>query len=139
MSDGMRRDAGWVMIACMVIGFPLLTASGCARSPDWIEQTLVTVDVTGVWRGLMTLSGTAFPWELTLQQVGPKVTGRLRQEINSSSSGPIEGRVNGDMFHFRTSRGATGNLQVNGDEMTGTGSGVAGAGQATFSLRRQPQ
>jgi hypothetical protein len=133
----MRRNAGWVMIACLVIGFLVLTASGCARSPDWIEQTLVTVDVTGVWRGVMTCcGGNSFTWELTLQQVGPKVTGQL-SGVNPSQSGPIEGTVNGDMFYFRTSRGATGNLQVSGDEMTGTGSSFQSS-QATFSLRRQP-
>jgi len=125
-------------IVCLVIGFLALTASGCARSPDWIEQTLVTVDVTGVWRGTLTVNLADFDWELTLQQVGPKVTGRIRQGVNSSSSGSIEGTVNGDTFHFRTSRGPTGNLQVNGDEMTGTGSGAAGGGQATFNLWRQP-
>ncbi len=125
-------------IVCLVIGFLALTASGCARSPDWIEQTLVTVDVTGVWRGTMTVNRLQIDWELTLQQVGPKVTGRLRQDINSSSSGSIEGTVNGDTFHFRTARGAIGDLQVNGDEMTGTGSGASGGGTATFSLRRQP-
>ena len=124
--------AAWV-----VIGVALVLASGCARSPDWIEQTLVTVDVTGVWRGAMTAGGAPFSWELTLQQVGAKVTGRLRQEVNSSSSGPIEGRVNGDTFHFRTSRGAMGDLQVNGDEMTGTGTGINGS-HATFNLHRQP-
>ena len=29
-----------------------MLASGCAK-PDWIEQTLVTVDVTGTWVGSM--------------------------------------------------------------------------------------
>ena len=125
--------------ASVVIGLALMLASGCARSPDWIEQTLVTVDVTGVWRGTLTLASGVFPWELTLQQVGPKVTGQLRQEVNSASSGPIEGTVNGDMFSFRTSRGATGTLQVNGDEMTGTGYPASGIGEAIYNLRRQPQ
>jgi hypothetical protein len=122
----------------ILVATTMVFASGCAKQ-DWIDRTLVTVDVTGVWRGVMTVGGQNYDWELTLQQVGPKVTGRLRQVLNPTPSGPIEGTVNGDMFHFRTSRGATGNLQVNGDEMTGTGSGVTGASQATFSLRRQPQ
>ena len=138
MSD--RRKIGNALvpsIAWLAIGLLSLAAVGCARSPDWIEQTLVTVDVTGVWRGDMATSGSKFPWELTLQQVGSKVTGQLRQEINASSSGPIEGRVNGDTFHFRTARGATGELHVNGDEMTGPGTAASG-GQASFSLRRQP-
>jgi len=126
-----------------VIAAAVVFASGCVKQQDWIDRTLVTVDVTGVWRGVMTCcGGNSIPWELTLQQVGPKVTGGLRS--TPPSSGPIEGTVNGDMFYFRTSRGTTGNLQVNGDEMTGTGSGGSGTvasgggGPAIFSLRRQP-
>ena len=109
-------------------------ASGCVKQQDWIDRTLVTVDVTGVWRGVMTCcGGNSVAWDLTLQQVGPKVTGRLRS--TPPSSGPIEGTVNGDMFYFRTSRGTTGNLQVNGDEMTGSGSTAYGRGPMT--LHRQ--
>ncbi len=40
----------------------LAFGSGCAK-PDWIQQTLVTVDVTGVWSGELrtrTLSGGPF-------------------------------------------------------------------------------
>jgi len=33
----------WVFVA-------LVFASGCAQK-DWIDRTLVTVDVTGVWSG----------------------------------------------------------------------------------------
>ena len=29
----------------------VLVISGCAQKTDWIEGTLVTVDVSGVWRG----------------------------------------------------------------------------------------
>ena len=35
--------AAWV-----VIGVALVLASGCAQQ-DWIDRTLVTVDVTGIW------------------------------------------------------------------------------------------
>jgi len=36
--------------AWLVIGVALALASGCAQS-DWIDRTLVTVNVTGEWRG----------------------------------------------------------------------------------------
>ena len=29
----------------------LMLGVGCVKQPDWIESTLVTVDVTGVWFG----------------------------------------------------------------------------------------
>ncbi len=35
-----------ILVAMLAFGF------GCAR-PDWIQDTLVTVDVTGVWSGEM--------------------------------------------------------------------------------------
>ena len=123
-----------------IIAAAFVFATGCAKS-DWIDRTLVTVDVTGVWQGTMTVGGGSYvvmSCELTLQQVGPKVTGRL-SHVNPAYAGPIEGTVNGDTFRFRTSRGGTGELQVNGDEMTGTGSGATSGGQAIFSLHRQPQ
>ena len=126
-----------MMIACLVIGFLLLTASGCARSPDWIERTLVTVDVTGVWRGAFFRPGGGGDMELTLEQSGPKVTGRLVGTILlHEADGPIEGTVNGDVFRFRSKKGsATGDLQVNGDEMSGPGATQFGPG--TMTLRRQ--
>ena len=39
------RTIAWAILVAALAG-----GSGCAR-PDWIEQTLVTVDVTGTWRG----------------------------------------------------------------------------------------
>ena len=108
MSGGTKRRAArettttWLAIACLV-----LTAAGCARS-DWIQSTLVTVDVTGVWRGryVTTSSGDL---ELTLEQSGPKVTGQLKiLGGNLRVEGPMEGTVNGDMFRFRETKGAGG-------------------------------
>src|SRR5439155_16121440 len=72
------RITGWLAIGCLV-----LAAAGCAR-PDWIEQTLVTVDVTGVWRGTYLRVGGSGNLELTLQQSGPKVTGRATSAGHSS-------------------------------------------------------
>jgi len=37
-------------IARMILVAALVCGSGCARS-DWIDRTLVTVDVTGTWEG----------------------------------------------------------------------------------------
>jgi hypothetical protein len=51
----------------------LIVVSGCARS-DWIDRTLVTVDVTGTWQGDASLgsggSGHSLMFEFTLEQHG---------------------------------------------------------------------
>ena len=117
----------------------VLTLSGCAR-PDWIEQTLVTVDVTGVWSGELrsrsTSGGTyqSSTVSLKLEQHGPKVTGSfvvsasgatIFQYLAQSRSGPIEGTVAGDVFRFRQTNGPlTGELTVSGDEMAGQGMAI---------------
>jgi len=129
----------------LVIGVALVFASGCVR-PDWIEQTLVTVDVTGVWRGTASgSSGSTNQIVLTLQQNGPKVTGRL--DLSGTGAGvaiPVEGIVNGDLFRFQDKRGSiTAELQVSGDEMTGSGTrsspaAVGFGGSMKFELHRQP-
>ena len=139
MSEAMKRRAGrGTMTAWLVISALMLTAAGCAR-PDWIEQTLVTVDVTGVWRGNLTKNNASLPTVLTLQQSGPKVTGQITLDAVQSAGridSPIEATVAGDRLSFRDSRGrVTGEVQVNGDEMTGSGSYL---GHGTFYLRRQP-
>ena len=110
MSPPMRVMWAFVAIA-LVLG-------SCAR-PDWIEQTLVTVDVTGVWRGTIYGGGAI---ELTLQQSGARVNGQVKLSPESSYNGPIEGTVSGDTFRFSSQGGGIiGELQVNGDEMTGPG------------------
>ena len=58
--------AGWV-----VIGVALVLASGCVRQ-DWIDRTLVTVDVTGVWEGAQRGPNYVNPIELVLRQEEPK-------------------------------------------------------------------
>src|SRR5215468_1548586 len=66
-SDEMKTVT-WVLLATsLAIGW------GCARS-DWIQRTLVTSDVTGVWEGV-TFGGGSLTWEvhLVLQQEGAKV------------------------------------------------------------------
>jgi|SRR5215475_5084862 len=113
-------------------------ASGCPRS-DWIQSTLVTVDVTGVWRGNVTRPGSYGPGslELVLQQNGPKVTGQLSFSPGPAKNEPIEGTIAGDVLRFQTAKKQiTGELQVNGDDMVG--SGIVGSIPASFNLSRQP-
>jgi len=93
----------------------LACGAGCAK-PDWIEQTLVTVDVTGTWRST---EGSLV--EFALEQQGLKVTGSMEwRRLTGAISGLIDGTVAGDTFSFRLRNSdMAGDLKVNGDEMTG--------------------
>jgi len=105
-------------VARVILVAALVFASGCAR-PDRIDRTLVTVDVTGSWRG----RGGNF--ELALEQHGAKVTGEMvwRGQPVGRLAGVIEGTVSGDVFQFKQTSGTDprveGELTVSGDEMTG--------------------
>ena len=110
---------------------------------SWIEQTLVTVDVTGEWRGSWASSVPGVfagdrPVVLTLRQSGPRVTGQMTMGSQAEGLvGPIEGTVNGDILSFHDLRNRlTGRLQVSGDEMTGAGTNAGFP--ATVTLHRQP-
>jgi hypothetical protein len=112
-----------------VIATALVFASGCAQT-DWIDRTLVTVDVTGSWHGTIggvgSSMGSSSEMWLDLQQAGSKVTGSVRFKPDQAfgNSGPIEGSVSGDVFQYRLLRGSTYiDLTVSGDEMTGQTSG----------------
>jgi hypothetical protein len=117
-------------IARVILVAALAFGSGCAK-PDWIQNTLVTVDVTGVWRG------TGGNFELALEQHGQKVTGKMAwRGIQSlgTLAGAIEGSVTGDVFRFKQTGGTDprveGEMTVSGDEMSGNvlmGSGRSGA------------
>jgi hypothetical protein len=107
----------------------LMCVSGCTTPPDWIERTLVTVDVTGHWYGSSPQSsgaGSSYAefW-LDLQQAGPKARGSIqakgiRTGLGGTGRVPIEGTIAGDVFSFRQTDGpARGELKVRGDEMTG--------------------
>ena len=130
----------------------LLIASGCARS-DWIEGTLVTVDVTGRWTGQWSGSGSGGNFEMNLQQNGPKVTGNFRLLEGSDAhrfSGPVWGALNGDVLTFgRIDWTVRGEVTVAVDEMSGTVTftpvsqsaccpGGVLAGTKTVKIRRQP-
>jgi len=108
----------------VLIAAVLAFGSGCARS-DWIDRTLVTVDVTGVWTGWYTSTWGPVDVRLELQQQGPNVIGYFQTLGRSGGSGfnvsgPLEGTVAGDVFRFKVTRGSiSGELMVSGDEMKG--------------------
>ena len=125
----------------MLIAATLVFGSGCARS-DWIDRTLVTVDVTGTWYGRST-GGSGFgaaggSFNFDLKQQGSTVKGLLRYQGLTGygdPSGPIEGTVGGDVFRFRDTRGILeGEMTVNGDEMVGLIS--TSFGRRPLSLQR---
>ncbi len=73
----------------MLIAAVLLLSPGCVKQPDWIETTLVTVDVTGVWEGTVPVGDPgAVPLRtghirllFDLEQEGPKVKGSFRHRL----------------------------------------------------------
>ncbi len=139
------QTAGATLIAAV-----LLFSSGCVTRPDWIESTLVTVDVTGVWQGTVsggTRAGGGGPnITLYLEQEGPKVKGRMELDLVGAAqgrgSGALAGSVGGDVFHFtvvsRFGEGSGGELRVSGDEMVGEATLPAfeGSQRVRLSLRR---
>ena len=108
----------------MLVAALLACASSCAK-PDWIQDTLVTVDVTGVWTGWLGKGGLGAEVRLDLDQQGQKVSGTFRSFVSSNygfefPNGPLVGAVNGDVFSFEmSSGGVAGEMTVSGDEMTG--------------------
>jgi len=86
------------------------------------------VDVNGTWGGSLDPRGgaTNFDVLLELQQRGAKVIGKVELLGAGTSgawtipSGPLDGTVAGDVFRFAQTNGSlTGEMTVNGDEMTG--------------------
>jgi len=124
--------AMWAVVAtALVLG-------SCAQQ-DWIDRTLVTVDVTGTWQGSPGGPGPNNPGALflNLRQEGATVEGFIKQGASGAAAsldGPISGTVAGDVFRFKSTRGiAEGELTVNGDEMSGT---VSIFGSRPLTLRR---
>jgi hypothetical protein len=116
--DEMRTIKWLLLMTALVLG------SGCAKT-DWIDRTLVTVDVTGTWSGGETSPGGPYVVGdvlFELDQKGAVVKGVLRASRSGAGplGGPIEGTVTGDVFRFRQTNGnVEGELTVSGDEMTG--------------------
>jgi hypothetical protein len=116
----------------LLIATTFVVGSGCAKQ-DWIDRTLVTVDVRGTWYGRAAITGTGTaPPDLLfeLEQQGSTVKGFLRLPAGGSSlatagysrlnPGPLEGTVAGDVFRFRQRDGnLEGELTINGDMMSG--------------------
>ena len=119
-------------IAALLLTTLVTMSAGCAKQ-DWIDRTLVTVDVTGTWYGRAESTGTgSSPPDLLfeLEQQGSTVKGFLRLPAGGSSlaaagysrlnPGPLEGTVAGDVFRFRQRDGnLEGELTINGDMMSG--------------------
>jgi len=101
----------------------LAAVAGCAKS-DWIERTLVTVDVTGTW---CRLGDEGFCLELTQTGASAKGFIHYRGPAGPSPGGaapvsrvPVDGQVTGDVFRFAQTNGAVrGEMTVSGDEMAG--------------------
>jgi len=70
----MRAMAGLLLTTLLTM------SAACAQREDWIDRTLVTVDVTGAWQGTFTRSGGGPSGEVIfiLQQQGAKVTRELK-------------------------------------------------------------
>lgn len=124
------------LVTRVLIVAALAFGSGCAQT-DWIDRTLVTVDVTGAWYG--TAAG---DYWFELEQQGSTVKGSIKFTTGSgwqsggALSGPIDGTVAGDLFRFSGARGSLdGELTVSGDEMNGR-IWSAQWGTRPFSLRR---
>jgi hypothetical protein len=124
-------------VARMLVAGAMVLSAGCA-STDWIDRTLVTVDVTGSWYGSMgagSVMGTPSEIYLELEQKGQTVTGFVRvkpDQALKAPNGPIDGTVTGDVFRFRDTRGnVEAELTVSGDEMNGQLSSLG-----PISLRR---
>ena len=130
------------MVTRVLIAAALAFGSGCAQT-DWINRTLVTVDVTGTWSGTVA-GGGASPYVtpdllLELEQQGSRVKGSLR--LTPGGSAELGGTVAGDVFRFRAlgasanNRDIEGEVTVSGDEMSGRMSTPVLAGRP-LSLRR---
>ena len=77
----------------LLIAGALAFGLGCAQT-DWIDRTLVTVDVTGTWSGRFQGSG-ASPSDLwfDLEQQGSTVKGTMRFTTGSSAFAASDTRM----------------------------------------------
>ncbi len=74
-----------------VLTLALLTAAGGCARPDWIQSTLVTVNVSGTWVGTFTGGGPSRgPMTLTLQQRGPKTRLQVLVHLAIDLPDPLE-------------------------------------------------
>lgn len=141
MSSGHRVRLAALLAVLLVA--PLLLGLGCAKTP-WVDRTVITEDVNGVWLGFMArpngepmVNGQL---RLELQQRASRVTGSVYASSSwlgskGQPSLPIEGSMADDVLTFKDERSIViGELTVSGDEMTGRG--FVGRRPVTFTLRR---
>ena len=134
-----RPHAAMKRLIGLLIATTLVTGSGCAKQ-DWIDRTLVTVDVTGTWSG--EIAGIARDVTFHLEQKGSTVKGFISGGISGSIAGgsdvgTIGGTVAGDVFRFGSARAdVKGELTVSGEDMSGTISRAGMGGPRQVSLRR---
>ena len=133
LGDAMKTIAGLFLTILLAV------SAGCAQK-DWIDRTLVTVDVTGTWTGTMMAAGSggaggARDVVFELEQRGSTVKGTMRVTPRGAAPDTLEGTVAGDVFRFKDPRALwEGELTVGGDEMVGrvTTGGISGL----ITLRR---
>ena len=133
----MKIMGGMLLAAVLWIG------SGCTH-PDWIDRTLVTVDVSGTWHGwasVANVAGNSPEMWLVLKQEGPRATGSVRATAGNSLTrpvnGPIEGTLAGDVLSFRQTDGSlTGEMRVSEDTMTGQIADSPFGGRYVVTLHR---
>ena len=118
----------------------LAIAAGCARA-DWVGSTLVTVDVTGDWRGSYASGTFRGSIAMKLAQQGAKVTGTYELSGPSGASGAVAGTISGDTLRFEGSTLLGGQLTIGVDEMAGiltrgSGPAVVGSRLSVLLLRQ---
>ena len=124
----MKLIVGLLVVAAVAVD------SGRAKT-DWIDRTLVTVDVTGTWSGSLHGVGTGSrELLLDLKQNGSTVKGSVQVSPTAGMMpDTIDGTLAGDGFRFRDSRGRLEcNLTVSGDEMAGQVSFQGSTSQISF-------
>jgi hypothetical protein len=123
--------------AQLLIAATLLSAAGCAKT-DWIDRTLVTVDVTGTWSGSIVAAGgggASGGRYVVFELQGSTVKGSIQTTWPGNAPRTVEGTVTGDVFRFKDPRGNwEGELTVSGDEMDGRAAYAGSVGR--ISLRR---
>src|SRR5262245_25084835 len=129
--------------ARLLLAISLAICLGCVKQ-DWIDRTLVTGDVSGVWTGsVVSLDGqpmVRYEVRFELQPKATKVTGYYEPTsmplgVNARGVSTVEGKVANDVFTFEATRVLTGELTIDGDEMRGNG--LAGSSRrVVITLRR---
>ena len=96
--------------------------AGCASSSSAPQAAVggPSANVTGTWSGA-TLGAGGVPVTMNLKQNGADVAGDIDVGGRPDLSGPLKGSVSGNSVRFRldTGYGSTGQLNVNGNAITG--------------------